>query len=98
MMPVEPAKMPAMMKSGTKIAELDLEVPMLASAAHPAARGQLLVHPAVDLFLDPVEEALDQMLVVRRAELLPRGERRFQLLLGLRLHVRGLSHTGLERI
>ena len=38
-----------------------------------------LVDPAVDLLLDPVEEAVDQLLVVGRAELAPGRDRRLEL-------------------
>ena len=48
----------------------------------------------VDLALDPVEEALDQLLVVGRPELLARGERRRELLLEGRFAHPGIVATG----
>ena len=49
-------------------------------AAHP------LVHPPVDLALDPVDEALGELVVVARPELGAGGERRLELALGLAFH------------
>ena len=54
--------------------------------ASRARAGDPLVDPPVDLLLDPVEEARDQLVVVGRAELPTRGDRRLQLVPRDRFH------------
>ena len=75
--PIPPATAMIGMQSARFAGWMTLSAPLGAALA---ARDPL-VDPPVDLLLDPVEEARDQLLVVRRAELLARGERRLQLLL-----------------
>ncbi len=57
-----------------------------------ASRGDPLVDPPVDLLLDPVEEAGDQLVVVGRAELLAGRDRRLQLVPRNGFHAETLAH------
>ena len=84
-MPSAPPQIPAKMKIGMKMPRSARWLP-----AAPAV-GEPLVHPAVDLLLDPVEEPRHELLVMARAELLPGGESGVELLLRLDIHARTMA-------
>jgi hypothetical protein len=61
------------------------------------ARGDPLVDPAVELVLDPVEEAGDQLVVVRRPELPPRSQGHLELVFRRRFDVQNLTDKPASR-